>query len=150
DLSSSSPVVTSNSFDIRCAPKREKARRALTARYRTIDSDGHVTEPPDLWQEYTDPAFCEDAPRFVTEPDGTERLFVEDTVRVWPTGFGGATAWGERPSGGYLAGCKGGFDPHARIPDMDADDIDAAFLFPSMALQFISFVKDPPLAGAIC
>jgi hypothetical protein len=27
---------------------------------------------------------------------------------------------------------KGGFDPHARIPDMDADGIDAAFLYPSI------------------
>ena len=28
----------------------------------------------------------------------------------------------------YNQGKKGGFDPHARIPDMDADGIDAAFL----------------------
>jgi hypothetical protein len=27
-----------------------------------------------------------------------------------------------------------GFDPHARIVDMDADGIDAAFLYPSLGL----------------
>ena len=32
----------------------------------------------------------------------------------------------------YNQGKKGGFDPHARIPDMDADGIDAAFLYPSI------------------
>ena len=120
--------------------------------YRTIDADGHVTEPPDLWQQYTDPTFRGRAPRFVTDADGTERVLVEDTERVFPAssgGFGGATSFGQKPSG-YLSGRKGGFDPHARIPDMDTDGIDAAFLFPSMALQFVGFVKDPSLAAAIC
>lgn len=124
----------------------------VTRTYRTIDADGHVTEPPDLWQEYTDPSFRDRAPRFVSDADGTERVLVEDTERIFPRasgGFGGATSFGEKPSG-YLSGRKGGFDPHARIPDMDADGIDAAFLFPSMALQFLGFVKDPSLAAAIC
>jgi hypothetical protein len=40
--------------------------------YRTIDSDGHVTEPPDLWQNYIDPAFRDRAPRFVSNADGSE------------------------------------------------------------------------------
>jgi uncharacterized protein len=124
----------------------------MTRRYRTIDADGHVTESPDLWQRYTDPAFRERAPRFFTDADGTERIVVEDTERVFPAdsgGFGGATAFGEKPAG-YLAGRKGGFDPSARIPDMDVDGIDAAFLYPSMGLQFINFVEDPSLAAAIC
>ena len=32
----------------------------------------------------------------------------------------------------YVEGRPGGFDPHARIPDMDLDGIDAAFLYPSV------------------
>ena len=32
----------------------------------------------------------------------------------------------------YVDGRPGGFDPHARIPDMDLDGIDAAFLYPSV------------------
>ena len=34
----------------------------------------------------------------------------------------------------YVEGRPGGFDPHARIPDMDLDGIDAAFLYPSVGL----------------
>ena len=34
----------------------------------------------------------------------------------------------------YKDGRKGGFDPHARIPDMDLDGIDAAYLYPSIGL----------------
>ena len=49
----------------------------------------------------------------------------------------------------YAEGKKGGFDPHARIVDMDADGIDAAFLYPSLGL-FAGAVADPGLAGAMC
>ena len=49
----------------------------------------------------------------------------------------------------YIDGRKGGFDPHARIPDMDLDGIDAAFLYPSVGL-FSGAIKDPALAAAVC
>jgi predicted TIM-barrel fold metal-dependent hydrolase len=48
----------------------------------------------------------------------------------------------------YVDGRKGGFDPHARIPDMDLDGIDAAFLYPTLGL-FAGAVQDPELAGAL-
>ena len=47
----------------------------------------------------------------------------------------------------YRQGRKGGFDPHARIPDMDAEGIDAAFLYPSLGL-FLGAMKDPEFAAA--
>ena len=47
----------------------------------------------------------------------------------------------------YKDGKPGGFDPHARIPDMDADGIDAAFLYPSIGL-FSGAIHDPQLAAA--
>ena len=47
----------------------------------------------------------------------------------------------------YKDGKPGGFDPHARIPDMDADGIDAAFLYPSLGL-FSGAIHDPQLAAA--
>ena len=49
----------------------------------------------------------------------------------------------------YAEGKKGGFDPHARIVDMDLDGIDAAFLYPSLGL-FAGAVEDPELAAAMC
>ena len=49
----------------------------------------------------------------------------------------------------YKDGKPGGFDPHARIPDMDADGIDAAFLYPSLGL-FSGAIHDPELAAAVC
>ena len=49
----------------------------------------------------------------------------------------------------YQDGKPGGFDPHKRIPDMDADGIDAAFLYPSLGL-FSGAIHDPQLAAAVC
>ena len=49
----------------------------------------------------------------------------------------------------YEEGRPGGFDPHKRIPDMDLDGIDAAFLYPSMGL-FAGAVREPNLAAALC
>ena len=49
----------------------------------------------------------------------------------------------------YKDGKPGGFDPHKRIPDMDADGIDAAFLYPSLGL-FSGAIHDPELAAAVC
>ena len=36
----------------------------------------------------------------------------------------------------YEEGRRGGFDPHARIGDMDIDGIDATFLYPTLGLGF--------------
>jgi uncharacterized protein len=49
----------------------------------------------------------------------------------------------------YTQGRKGGLDPHARIPDMDMDGIDAAILYPSLGL-FVGSVTAPALAAVIC
>jgi hypothetical protein len=35
-----------------------------------IDADGHVTEPPTLWENYLDARFRERAPRFALSSDG--------------------------------------------------------------------------------
>jgi uncharacterized protein len=123
--------------------------------YNVIDADGHVLEPLTLWDEYMDPAFRDRAPRLFRDKDGKERLQVEERVLGSKKGLGLIGAVGARDGVvcddtiSYSEGRKGGFDPHARIPDMDLDGIDAAFLYPSLGL-FAGAVKDPPLAAAMC
>jgi predicted TIM-barrel fold metal-dependent hydrolase len=69
-------------------------------------------------------------------------------------GFGGLGTIGARDGSvehrvPYAEGRKGGFDPHARIPDMDAEGIDAAFLYPSLGL-FLGGMNDPEFSAAAC
>jgi hypothetical protein len=123
--------------------------------YNAIDADGHILEPLDLWDEYIDPAFRERRPRFVIDDNGKERLEVEGKLLGNPRGIGSLGSVGVRQGAvkpdtlKYAEGKKGGFDPHARIVDMDADGIDAAFLYPSLGL-FAGAVEDPGLAAAMC
>ena len=121
----------------------------MTRAYNVIDPDGHVLEPRTLWNDYIDPAFRDRAPRLFVDKDGKERLAVEDRILGSQKGLGAIGAVGARQgvvcddTMTYQEGRKGGFDPHARIPDMDLDGIDAAFLYPSLGL-FAGAVQDPP------
>src|SRR5258705_4091732 len=127
----------------------------MTRAYNVVDADGHILEPLDLWDRYMDPEFRERRPRFVIDENGKERLSVEGKLLGNPRGIGSLGSVGVRQGfvkAGtlkYAEGRRGGFDPHARIVDMDADGIDAAFLYPSLGL-FAGAVEDPGLAAAMC
>ena len=129
--------------------------------YNVIDSDGHVLEPQHFWREYIDPQYRDRAPDLIVDDNGKERLLIEGKLFGPPAGLGliGAIGVRECVDGKWLhapkvpidmkytQGRKGGFDPHARIPDMDLDGIDAAFLYPSLGL-FAGALADPQLATA--
>ena len=122
--------------------------------YNVIDADGHILEPLELWDNYIDPAFRSRAPQVFIDENGRERLRVEGKVVGSPFGIGRLGAIGlrdglVREAMKYCEGRKGGFDPHARIVDLDVDGIDAAFLYPSIGL-FSGAVADPALAAAMC
>lgn len=44
---------------------------------RVIDADGHILEPPDLWERYIVPSFRAQAPRLVIDEKGFETLVIE-------------------------------------------------------------------------
>jgi hypothetical protein len=125
--------------------------------YNVIDADGHILEPLDLWDNYIDPAFRDRAPRIVKGENGKERLVIEEqTVGDGQRGIGRIGAVGARQgvveadTMAYKDGKPGGFDPHKRIPDMDADGIDAAFLYPSSACSQAPYTirNSPPRRAA--
>src|SRR5438093_11126234 len=104
--------------------------------YHVIDADGHVLEPLDLWDHYMDPAYRDRAPQLFVDTDGKERVRVAGKALGGPTGLGAVGAIGARQGAAsinitYLEGRKGGFDPHARIPDTELGGIDAASLSPN-------------------
>src|SRR5258706_514677 len=122
--------------------------------YNVIDADGHVLEPMDMFEKYMDPSYRERAPQLIVDTDGKERLLIEGKIYGSHKGLGLLGAIGARQgavseSMKYVEGRKGGFDPHARIVDMDLDGIDAAFLYPSIGL-FSGAIADPKLAAAAC
>ena len=122
--------------------------------YNVVDADGHILEPLNLWENYIDPAFRDRAPRLFIDDDGKERLRIDGKAVGGRKGLGAIGAIGARDGVvcddtlQYSEGRKGGFDPHARIPDMDLDGIDAVFLYPSLGLSF-GGVEDPELVHAL-
>src|SRR5258706_3111254 len=124
--------------------------------YDVVVADGHSLERIDLWNNYIDAKFRDRAPRIVKGDNGKERLVIEEhMVGDSRIGIGRIGGVGARQgivaadSLEYKDGKPGGFDPHARIPDMDADGIDAVFLYPSLGL-FSGAIRDPALAAAVC
>ena len=98
--------------------------------------------------------------RFITLEGGEEILRIEGDYAIslsrgkQKISFGAVGAIGSRDGKvsariPYTEGRKGGFDPHARIVDMDREGIDAAFLYPSLGL-FLGGMKDPDAAAAAC
>lgn len=127
--------------------------------YEVIDADGHVLEPADLWLRYIEPEFRDRAPRIVVN-DGAEIVALGEQevtdngpgrrrVKIGATGAIGAREGTVSVWNRYAEGKPGGFDPHRRIPDMDGEGIDAAFLYPSLGL-FLGAIADAELAAAVC
>src|SRR5207245_3977327 len=108
--------------------------------YRLLHADGHSLEPDDIWDRYMEPAYRERAPRMVLDDNGKERLLIEGQILGKPKGLGRLGAVGARDGTvpadtmKYADGRPGGFDPHARIKDMELDGIDTALLSPSIRL----------------
>src|SRR5260370_34908837 len=128
--------------------------------YNCVDADGHILEPPDLWERYIEPRFRAGGPKLrstaegaVFRPEGGGNGIPRGGGKK-AIGFGGLGTIGARDGSvehrvPYAEGRKGGFDPHARIPDMDAEGIDAAFLYPSLGL-FLGGMNDPEFSAAAC
>src|SRR5260370_38710068 len=123
--------------------------------HNVIDADGRIRDALDLWDRYIHPEFRERRPQFVIDQNGKERLGVEGKLLGNPRGIGSLGSVGVRQGAvkpdslKYAEGKKGGFDPHARIADIDLDRIDATFLYPSLGL-FAGAVSDPAPAAPMC
>ena len=108
-----------------------------------VDADGHTMEPDDLWWDRMDHSRWGDwIPRKVTEDEVYETTYLGGVIRSGGRELRDAVAQatGKTPKELYdmLESIRipGGNDPHARLADMDRDGIDAAVLYPSLAMFF--------------
>ena len=100
---------------------------------RIISADDHVNPPPTIYGERLPKEFKDRAPRVEKRGDA-EFLVFEGTEKPFFALQGSAGIKDEDVvtlSKTKEAGRKGGWDPHARIEDMDFDGVDAQVLFGS-------------------
>ena len=108
--------------------------------YRLISADSHVNEPGDLWTERVPARLRDRAPRIERFDDG-DAWVIEGVTD--PINFGMNACAGLEPE--EMKGWmrfedmrRGGWDPVARLDEMDRDGVDAEVLYPT-----------PRLSGAI-
>src|SRR5262249_27927156 len=101
--------------------------------YKIIDADAHMCDAPDLWVERIGQRFRERAPRVVKNPGGKKGAFFV-CENLPPLNIAGAFAAGKTFDKSFLeAGLDnalpGGWDPAARLKDMELDGVEAAVLY---------------------
>ncbi len=113
---------------------RAGSGRARTNPNTVVDADGHVVEPQEAWADMPEqhrPVITRDAAGYEhVVVAGTEILAVPLGTLATP-----GSVFSDSKSFKPLAEAqRGGFDPVARLTDMDAEGIDQAVLFPSVGL----------------
>jgi predicted TIM-barrel fold metal-dependent hydrolase len=124
-----------------------------------VDADGHILEPPDLWESYIDPQFRHRALRFKVDENGLEELEIDGrrsqmSRRGFPATLGAMgdpdlKAVQSDPERTYLREAPYG-TMHAgeRLAVLDAENIDAAVLYTTVGLLWEAEVEDPALSQA--
>ena len=124
-----------------------------------VDADGHILEPPDLWERYLEPKYRDRALRFVLDDDGLEELEIGGkrslmSRRGFPSTLGAMgdpdlRAMQKDPERTYLREAPfGSMDPNERLELLDAEGIDAAVLYTTVGLLWEAELDDPELSQA--
>jgi predicted TIM-barrel fold metal-dependent hydrolase len=124
-----------------------------------VDADGHILEPPDLWERYIDPQFRDRALRIVLDEDGLEELEIGGqrslrSRRGFPSTLGAMgepdlAAVTKDPERTYVGeAAYGSMDADERLKLLDAEGIDAAVLYTTVGLLWEAELDDPELAQA--
>jgi len=125
-----------------------------------VDADGHLLEPPDLWEQYIEPKYRERALRIRKDEDGLEYVEIEGRPsklirKGMPSGVGAMDLVGghvyERESTGspYVDNAPfGGMDPKERIARLDQENLDAVILYPTLGVLWVAEAEDEALTQA--
>ncbi len=124
-----------------------------------VDADGHILEPPDLWETYLEPKYRDRALRIVTGDDGLEALEIGGrpsklSRRGSPSVLGAMgdpdlRAMQLDPERTYLREAPfGSMDPVERLALLDAEGIDAAILYTTIGLLWEAELEDIELSQA--
>ncbi len=122
-----------------------------------IDADGHVLEPPDLWEKYLEPKYRDRALRIRTDSKGMEYLECDGkpTWAGYPGFPGQLGGMGKddidpKPERTYLRGAPfGSMNAKERVARLDQEGLAKAVLYPTLGL-FLGEMKDPELYAAHC
>src|SRR5215472_5167069 len=128
----------------------------VQGKFKVLDSDIHIIEPPDLWPRYIDPAFRDRAPIGLTEDEGDLRL--AHNGKAWGRVAGVDADRNRRRQGKNYALNQQRWKPYAergwtskvQLEAMDIEGIDVAVVYPSRGLFALTIPDmDRRLAAAM-
>ena len=139
--------------------------------FKVMDSDIHVSEPPDLWIDYIDPAFRDVAPRkmsmngrsetwhclgkplpaFIDRPERQRGLDIRNEIARQKAESEGIYQPDKHESGSPGVQEEEGSRPEHMLEAVKVEGLDAAVCFRTMAAHVIGIDDmDPNIAAAIC
>lgn len=152
----------------------------MTTKELIIDCDGHILEPPDLWEKYLEPKYRDRALRIRVGDDGYEYLEIDNkrAKLLRPGALGTMGGMGRNvdtarnlreqvargevrpedvralkpgPEQTYLKGAGfGTMDMKERLQLLDREGMVKALLYPTIGLLWEAELFDPELSGAYC
>jgi len=124
----------------------------------TVDADGHILEPPDLWEQYLEQKYVDRALRIGVDEEGYEYLEIDRTPskrsRRGSLGLLGAMGSADmrpRPDRRYADNMPfGSCDPAERLQLMAEENLEYCLLYPTIGLLWEVELTDPELSLAYC
>lgn len=125
-----------------------------------IDADGHVLEPPDLWTRYLEPKYRGRALTIRKDDHGIEYMEIDgQQSKLIRNGTPAALAAMDRIGGivyereptGLLyvdQAPLGAMDPQERLHRLDLENIERAFLYPTLGVLWVAECEDEDLTQA--
>jgi predicted TIM-barrel fold metal-dependent hydrolase len=126
-----------------------------------VDADGHVLEPPDLWERYLEPDLRERALRIRKDERGLEYVEIDGRPSKlmrggFPAGLGlmdrmGGIVYEREPKTGwgYLDNAPfGAMDPKERLARLDLENLERAILYPTLGVLWVAECEDEAIAQA--
>jgi len=105
---------------------------------KPVSADSHITEPPNCYIDYIDPAFRDRAPRAVIGPNGGHVFVIDGIDKPIPLAIIAAAGIDPREISFDQAKFeeihRGGWDPAARLLDQDRDGVVAEVIYPSVGM----------------
>lgn len=122
----------------------------------TVDADGHILEPPDLWQNYLPKKYADRALRIDVDDDGYEFLMIDNipSRRSRRGSLGLLGAMGDedqkpRPDRRYAENMPFGSSNAAeRVDLLNQENLEASLLYPTIGLLWECELTDPELSLA--
>jgi predicted TIM-barrel fold metal-dependent hydrolase len=125
-----------------------------------VDGDGHILEPPHIWEQYIEPHYRDRALRIRKNDAGLEYVEIDGrpSKLIRPgmiSGVGamdrvGGIVYERTPTGSDYVDTApfGAMDPKERVARLDQENLDSAFLYPTLGVLWIAECEDEAITQA--